>query len=671
MTPKEFDLDFDFDKDFGFSGDSAAESENSDDFDLDAALARELGPDFDAKFEEEYAAAQAALNAELPPIRIPAGEGPRTHRFARESEEPCIQEPADEPAVELNLEEIPAPVAAVLPEETEEAAVDAVENPEYQETAAAEPEPIPQEDLEAIFAAVSAAQAAAGIEDPKRLPRKERTRREPKKMSLKKPDFKAMAGKIDTAAIREKTGVVGEIAADNAKRFVAALKECKLGKMDKKQKRLFKNDVLPILIGGAAFVLCLVFMFGSLGRVLNSDERKQAALEASIAQAEAEAAETAAIQDTLEKSARQAAQYDYQGAIATLDAYKNEGRKLTTEMQKAKEAYTAAMAELVIWDDPTAITNLSFHALIEDTERAYADSAYAKSYRTKFISTAEFSAILEELYDNGYVLVNLDSCITATTDASGKTTYAAKPIYLPQGKTPIMITETLVNYFAYMVDGDGDGQPDANGDGFANRLVIKSGEIKAEYIDAAGNTLVGDYDLVPILDTFIKNHPDFSYRGAKAILAVTGEEGVFGWRINGDGDQAAGARDVVEVLRATGYQIACNTYGNLDYGTTSTTSITADLEAWNTEIAPVLDHVDIMVIGKGGNVEVPKTLEGSNSRFALIHEAGFHYIIGTSSKPDAKLTADYFYQSRLMVVGSELDSGAYDAYFGFTAETEE
>ncbi len=42
--------------------------------------------------------------------------------------------------------------------------------------------------------------------------------------------------------------------------------------------------------------------------------------------------------------------------------------------------------------------------------------------------------------------------------------------------------------------------------------------------------LVGDYDLVPILDSFIKEHPDFSYHGRKGILAMTGYNGVLGYR---------------------------------------------------------------------------------------------------------------------------------------------
>ena len=661
MTPEDFDIDFDFDKEYGFAGEADKHPED-DDFDLDAALARELGPDFDALFEQEYAASQAALNAEL----------------AYRREQAAIdEEDADDDNPFLGgfslLDD---------DEDDQDEAEDAEESDEAEETAepadtADAAEEVPNdgetEDLSAIFAAVSAAHAEEEMPEEEPQPfRRERRQSDRKGLDLsaitRKIDVQAIKDKVDTKAIGEKFSGAGQVIAENARNFVDALKECKPGKMDKKQKRRFKNDVLPILIGGTAFIMCLIFIIGSLSRSLNSEERLEAARRESIAQAEAEAAAAAEITNTLDTAALKATQYDYQGAIETLDGYRDPetGRELTEEMTAAREAYSAAMSDLVVWDDPTAITNLSFHALIEDPDRAYSDPVYANSYRNKFITTAQFSAILEELYSGGYVLVNLESCIAASTDDAGNTTYTTKPIYLPEGKTPIMITETLVNYFDYMTDGDGDGAPDADGAGFANRLVISAGEIKAEYIDALGNTQVGDYDLVPILNTFVDAHPDFSYRGAKAILAVTGDEGVFGWRTNKDPNLVDGAKDIAEVLRANGYQIASNSYGNLDYGTTATSGISSDLDKWVQEIEPILGEVDIMIIARGGSIDAPEKLENASARFALLHDNGFHYILDASDTPAAVLTADFFYQSRLMVVGSNMSTGLYDAYFSIT-----
>ena len=48
-----------------------------------------------------------------------------------------------------------------------------------------------------------------------------------------------------------------------------------------------------------------------------------------------------------------------------------------------------------------------------------------------------------------------------------------------------MITETMVNYFNYMVDSNKDNEPDAGGDGFAYRLIVDSnGDIKAQMVDS-------------------------------------------------------------------------------------------------------------------------------------------------------------------------------------------
>ena len=487
MRPEDFDIDFDFDKEYGFSTD-ADKHVDDDDFDLDAALARELGPDVDALFEKEYAASQAALNA------VPS------YQEEPEDEEPSIEDlflggfsDLEDDDLDEADTEADEPEEADAAEEADEPEADA----DTEEAAEPEADISFTEDLSAVFAAVSAAHAASAPDEEEAVadeaPRQPiRERRQANKMNLdlgaitEKIDLKALKDKVDTQAIGEKFSAAGQVIGSNARNFVDALKECKPGKMDKKQKRRFKNDVLPILIGGAAFILCLIFIIGSLSRSLNSEERLEAARQESIAQAEAEAAAAAEITNTLDRAAIQAAQYDYQGAIDTLDGYRNAetGRELTEEMTAAKEAYTAAMSNLVVWDDPTAIPNLSFHALIVDAERAYNDRVYANSYRNKFITTDAFSAILEELYANGYVLVNLDSCIAANTDDAGNTTYTTKPIYLPEGKTPIMLTETLVNYFEYMTDSDGDGAPDAGGAGFASRLVIQSGDVKAEYIDA-------------------------------------------------------------------------------------------------------------------------------------------------------------------------------------------
>ena len=84
-----------------------------------------------------------------------------------------------------------------------------------------------------------------------------------------------------------------------------------------------------------------------------------------------------------------------------------------------------------------------------------------------------------------------------------------------------------------MIDGNDDGYADKDGCGFASRLIVDAdGNVTCEMIDNTGAIVTGSYDLVPILEEFISAHPDFSYRGARATLAVSGFEGLLGYRTN-------------------------------------------------------------------------------------------------------------------------------------------
>ena len=173
--------------------------------------------------------------------------------------------------------------------------------------------------------------------------------------------------------------------------------------------------------------------------------------------------------------------------------------------------------------------------MIVDTDRAFDNDEDSDGYNLYMTTVKEFKAILEEMYNNGYVLVSPYDIAYEVTDESG--TYFKKgEIWLPSGKKPFLMSQDDVNYYSYMV-GTGNGKnkvpvfADTHGDGLAHKIVIgEDGFPTCEYMDTNGNVTVGDYDLVPVLEKFIQSHPDFSYHGARAILGVTGYEGVFGYR---------------------------------------------------------------------------------------------------------------------------------------------
>ena len=423
--------------------------------------------------------------------------------------------------------------------------------------------------------------------------------------------------------------------------------------------RQFKEDLLPLIIAGVAGLLILIFVFGSIGRAIsngktNNDKVSDAQSEQSAAELEAKQA-----QQILDKAAALAAGYDYQAAIDMLNTFTGDTTKYTDFTLRSSE-YAQALTNLVAHNDPDEVANLSFHVLIADPSRAFSNQSLGGKYNQNFVTTDEFQAILEQLYANDFVLVNMTDFIDEVAASDGTVSYASKTLYLPDGKKPVMITETMVNYYDYMIDGNKDGTPDAGGDGFASRLVVDAnGDIKAEYVDINSETHVGNYDLVPILEDFIKEHPDFSYQGARATLAVTGEQGVFGYRTNTSYIASVGneyyekeviaAKEVVQALRNKGYRIACYTYKNENYNQLNANLIQADLTKWNEQITPVLGPVDTIVFAKESDIG-----DYSGPKFNVLYTSGFRIMVTDSDTPYAEVNNTYVRQSRLMVTGNTM-----------------
>ena len=436
--------------------------------------------------------------------------------------------------------------------------------------------------------------------------------------------------------------------------------------------RRFKNETMPLIITGITALLIVIFVIGSVSRLFGNIKRNhEAALNASeAAVSEAQRQEKEA-RDLMDEAARLAAGYDYDAAIAKLESFTGSKEKYP-EMEIRLSEYKQQKSLLVAHNDPGAIPNLSFHVLIADPSRAFSNREFGGQYNRNFVTVDEFEKILNQLYINGYVLVDMDSFIAETV--TGETiTYSSKSLYLPDGKKPFMMTETMVNYFNYMIDGNADGVPDKDGAGFASKLVLRNGEIKAEMVNSVGETVVGNYDLVPILEDFIEAHPDFSYQGARAVLAVTGHEGVFGYRTNKSvidtkgqayyDAEVAAAKEVAAALKEAGYEFASYTYKNEKYGDMDATTIRKDITNWTSEVLPILGSCDTLVFAKTSDISANG--DYSNSKFNVLYDAGFRYFISHSSKPACKIAGNYVRQLRVMVTGTQMAhaSTTYAAYF--------
>ena len=419
------------------------------------------------------------------------------------------------------------------------------------------------------------------------------------------------------------------------------------------QAQIFKESYLPIIIAGAAILLIFVFIIGSIVRgVQRNKVNTQASYEASVSEAAQQALwqqEAAAI---LKSAEIHASHFDYDKAVAVIDNFSGDITKFPA-LQQNRQDYTQAKAQLIQWKNPASIPNLSFQLLIENPTQAFSDRSYSVSYNKNFITTDEFYMIIEQLYDNDYILVSLSDIESGS-------------IYLPSNKKPLVITQTQVNYYTYMIDSDGDKLPDKGCAGFASRLLLDAnGNITCEMVDSTGQTVTGPFDLVPILDAFTETHPDFSYKGAKAVLALTGYDGLFGYRTNPEAKSFFGdtyyeqackdAAEIAKVLRNTGYELACYTYENVAYGTYSPEQIRADLTKWKTEVTPILGDVDTFVFARNSDISAD-TDPYSGDKYAELQEFGFTKFLGFSTNGSPWYTPmdGQFRQGRILVTGSNL-----------------
>lgn len=431
----------------------------------------------------------------------------------------------------------------------------------------------------------------------------------------------------------------------------------------KSKAQIFKEVYLPPIIACVCLILVLTFAIGSLSNLIEQKKiNKTAEQSRQDATKSAEALLEQERQQIMSEAAQLAAGYDYEAAIAKLDSFSGDITAYA-DMQTLRSEYVTTQSNLVEFNNYAAIKNLSFHILMVDPSRAIADAELGAKYNRNFVSTTEFSKILNDLYNNGYVLVDFDSFAPINNDR-----ILTDSIYLPEGKKPFMLTNTLVNYLEYMVDSNGDHVADSGGKGFANKLVVDdNGDIKAEYIDANGTTSVGDYDLIPILESFIKEHPDFSYRGARATVAVCGYQGIFGYRINSSyvslvsqsfqEEQVAGAKKVVQALRDKGYTLACFSFNNENYSKLNSNQITADLQNWTQQITPVIGEVNSFVFAQESNI----TDYGSGNAFNVMYTSGFRYFVSSSSEATTEVNSNYVRQNRLMVTGRTM--AYYSSWF--------
>ena len=340
--------------------------------------------------------------------------------------------------------------------------------------------------------------------------------------------------------------------------------------------------------------------------------------------------------------------YDYDGAINLLSSSTYASDESVTA---AIDEYNATK-ETLVRADPRKVTHVFFHTLIMDTSKAFDGDSREKGYNQVMTTKDEFMKILQSMYERGFVLVRLHDVAYEVTAEDGSKHFQEGDIMLPEGKKPFVMSQDDVCYYEYM-----------DGDGFASRMIIgEDGKPTNEMKMDDGSVSVGSYDLVPLLDDFIKEHPDFSYRGAKACIAFTGYNGILGYRTdsayNTDEykaehpdfnfeEERANAAKVVQCLRDDGFEIASHSWGHRNMGTIPMDKFREDTDKWANEVETLTGPCDIILFPFGSDIGDWHPYDTSSERFQYLYNKGFRYFCNVdSSQYFVQIGDDYMRQGR-------------------------
>lgn len=355
--------------------------------------------------------------------------------------------------------------------------------------------------------------------------------------------------------------------------------------------------------------------------------------------------------ETIAQAEEIAMGYDYDGAIELLKSLENYDKDADIIARIAKlEAEKSTMVPV----DMTQVTHIFYHSLVVDPERGFAgnDSA-AAGFKQWMTTVDEFNKITQAMYDNGYVLVDLHDLVTQTTDENGDVHFTPNQIMLPEGKKPFVLSlDDLSYYHSY------------DGRGTASKMVLdENGKPTCEYIQADGTTVTGAYDCVPLLNQFLEEHPDGAYHGARGTIALTGYNGILGYRTdiayktgeNLTEDQRAWldahpdfdwekeceeAKKVAQAIKDTGWNFASHTWGHIRVGAnTSLETIKADTEKWLAYVEPLIGETDTIIFAHGEDLADWHDYSAENEKFTYLKSQGFNFFCNVDS-------SQYFLQIR-------------------------
>ena len=233
-------------------------------------------------------------------------------------------------------------------------------------------------------------------------------------------------------------------------------------------------------------------------------------------------------------------------------------------------------------------------------------------YANDYITVPEFKAVLEQLNKNDYILVGLNTLF----DVDGQTgKVTPRTLRVPRGKKPFVLSIENLNYSTRLAR-----------QGMVDKLIVKDGKIAtwtlAYNADDQKDVVSFDNDVIPVLDTFIEEHPLFSWKGARATISLTGYRGIFGYQTapgaKNQEKEIAKAKEIATILKQNGYTFASLGCDYVEMSTLDEKKIRKDLQKWNDQVASIVGTTTLFFWPFGD------TIEQNDKRTEEIRQFGYH-----------------------------------------------
>lgn len=298
---------------------------------------------------------------------------------------------------------------------------------------------------------------------------------------------------------------------------------------------------------------------------------------------------------------------------------------LTSEAKRLEEYRAFQEDNLVACNVANTFENIYTHCLIAFPEINFASERTYRWCGDDCLTVHEFKTILQALYEKDYIIVDANLFYDEANDTFAST------LMLPAGKKPLLLTYDDVTY---------DSRK--SGRGMVDKLILdENGRVCTYTKHADGKEVISsDNEIFPIIAAFCREHPDFTFRGAKGTLFFTGFDGICGYRSQSepvdDAESALrldrqkevqSAKVVIEALRDEGFSFGSHSYNHHNMPKYASSSLRRDTTQWLEEVGAIVGETKLFCWPYGAHTQDNVSLR-KNDDHKYLFNSGFKFFFG-------------------------------------------